>query len=215
MAKKSSLYKTLPFDLVAIGQAFGIVQKQNCSHLDTWLAAEYELNVVEQTVLTDLHTDVSQTSGAMNEEELKARLVGLLFYAARIDVPNKIRVFYERPISAIIDGYNLGVICDCMVATPMFSLPVQPYFFLQEFKKAKGEKKDPEAQMLMAMLISQHLNNDNKPVYGGYLIGDVCHFTTLIGKDYCVSRPFYAGRKDDLFKMASILRKLQDLILNR
>jgi hypothetical protein len=145
MAKKSSIYKTLPFDLVAIGQTFGIVQQEKCIHLDTWLSADYELNIVEQTVLNDLHNDVSQTSGAMNDAELKARLVGLLFYAARIDVPNKIRVFYERPISAIIDGYNLGVICDCMVATPMFSLPVQPYFFLQEFKKAKGKKKRPRS----------------------------------------------------------------------
>lgn len=68
MAKKSSIYKTLPFDLVAIGQAFGIVQQEKCTHLDNWLSADYELNIVEQTVLNDLHADVSQTSDAMNEE---------------------------------------------------------------------------------------------------------------------------------------------------
>jgi hypothetical protein len=47
MAKKSGIYKTLPFDLVAIGQAFGIVQQKKCIYLEDWLSAHYELNIVE------------------------------------------------------------------------------------------------------------------------------------------------------------------------
>jgi hypothetical protein len=94
----------------------------------------------------------------MNEEDIKARLVGLLFFAAQIDLPGEIRLFYERGIAATVRGYSLSVVTDCLVATPKFNLPTKPYFFLQAFKKAKGEKKDPEAQMLTAMDIANVFN---------------------------------------------------------
>ena len=60
--------------------------------------------------------------------------------------------------------------------------PKSPYFFLQAFKKAKGEKNDPEGQMLQAMLIAQEKNNNQKPVYDGFLIGPNWRFATLHGK---------------------------------
>ena len=84
-----------------------------------------------------------------------------------------------------------------------------------KFKKAKGEKKDPEAQMLIAMLIAQQKNNDNKPIFGGYLLGTGWHFTTLVGKDYCISRRFEATEKHNLLKIVYILRRLKEFILQR
>ncbi len=96
-----------------------------------------------------------------------------------------------------------------------FNAPQQPYFFLQEFKKGKGEKSDPEAQMLMAMLIAQHKNNGNKPIYGGYLVGRNWYFTTLIGTNYCISRQFDATIQSELFQIAYILRHLKTMILSR
>jgi hypothetical protein len=116
-------------------------------------------------------------------------------------------------LSAEVNGHRLSVITDCMVATPLKSQPTKPYFFLQEFKKAKGEKKDPEAQMLTAMLIAQHQNEDNQPIYGGYMIGTGWHFATLIEKDYCVSEKFETTKKEDLRQVIFILRKLKDLIV--
>lgn len=205
----------LEHDLVELMTTFGINDASDCQHLKAWLAATYELNVLEQQILEDLYADIEVSGEYMNEEELKTRMVGLLFYAARIDVPNQIRVFYERPLSAIIDGKSLHVITDCMVAMPFKSAPRVPYFFLQEFKKAKGDKRDPEAQMLSAMLISQVKNNDGKPIYGGYMIGTGFHFSTLIGKNYCVSKRLEATEKNNLFQIVFILRKLKELILNR
>jgi hypothetical protein len=102
-----------------------------------------------------------------------------------------------------------------MVATPVVNTPKKPFFFLQEFKRKKGDKKDPEAQMLIAMLIAQHENNDNQPVYGGFVIGTSWQFTTLVGKHYCVSSVYEATKKEDLLQIVYILRKLQQLILDR
>jgi hypothetical protein len=45
---------------------------------------------------------------------------------------NKIKVFYKRPLSATVNDYQLAVITDCLVATPLpFNTPDTPYFFLQ------------------------------------------------------------------------------------
>lgn len=205
----------LEHNLVELMTTFNIVDAQYCEHLNEWIAAQYELDHVEQKILEDLYEDIKVSGEYMNEEELKARMIGLIFYASKIDVPNKIRVFYERPLSATVENHHLNVIADCMVATSLKSSPRVPYFFLQEFKKAKGEKKDPEAQMLSAMLIAQHKNNDQKPLYGAYMIGTSFHFATLIDKNYCISEKFDAVKKEELFKIVFILRNLKNLILNR
>ncbi len=205
----------LEHDLVELMTTFSINDTSTCQHLNEWMSAKYELNAFENQILDDLSKDIKISGEYMNEEELKTRMVGLIFYAAKIDMPNKIRVFYERPLSATIENHHLHVITDCMVATPVRSSPRLPYFFLQEFKKAKGEKRDPEAQMLSAMLIAQKINDDGKPIYGAYMIGTCFHFTTLIGKDYCISEKYDSVYKDHLFQIVFILRKLKELILNR
>ena len=135
---------------------------------------------------------------------------------ADIAVKNKIKVFYERPLSANIKGYSLSVIVDCMVATPLiFNSPKLPYFFLQEFKKGKSEKKDPEAQMLSAMLIAQEKNKDDKPIYGGFLVSSNWRYATLVGQNYCLSHQLDASNKKDLLQIVCVLRKLKEIILNQ
>ena len=202
------------FDLDLIAEVFDIQRKDTCQQLRNWLSASYELNQDEQKIFDRIAADMEEDGDYWNEEELKIQAVGFLFYIANIKVKGQIKVFYERAMAATINGYQLAVVSDCMVATPRsFSTPKHPYFFLQEFKKGKGEKKDPEAQMLSAMLIAQHLNSDNKPVYGGYLVGSAWRFTTLIRNEYTVSRRFNADQRNDLLQIVFVLRKLKELIL--
>jgi hypothetical protein len=205
----------LEYDLVELMTTFNVIDASICNHLSDWMSAKFELDMFENKVLEDLYADIEISGEYMNEEELKARMVGLIFYASKLDVPNKIRVFYERPLTAKIGEHTLHVVADCMVATPFKSSPRVPYFFLQEYKKAKGEKRDPEAQMLSAMLIAQEKNKDGKPIYGGYMIGTGFHFSTLVDKNYCVSKRLEATEKSNLFQIVFILRKLRELILER
>ena len=65
------------------------------------------------------------------------------------------------------------------------------------------------------MLIAQAKNNDQKPIYGGYLFGTVWNFATLMGNQYCISREYNATRRDDLLQIINILRKIKDLIQER
>jgi hypothetical protein len=212
--------KNLGFDLNEIAEAFDIESIDDCVDMKKWLDASYTLSPLETQIINDLYDEISTFGDYMNEEELKTKMVGLLFYVAKIEIPKKVKVFYERPLSGIVNNISLSVICDCIVATPSISAPKKPYFFLQELKKARGENRndepfDSEGQMLVAMLIAQQKNNDGQVIYGGYLIGTGWHFTTLIENKYCVSRKYEATNKQDLLSIVFILRKLKELIVQR
>ncbi|TAE23376.1 MAG: hypothetical protein EAZ91_22180 [Cytophagales bacterium] len=203
------------YDPADVSVAFGLTVNKNCTLLQDWLNTSSELSVFEQSLFDLLHKDALEDGGYLNEEELKIKVIGTLFRIADVEVKEKIKVFYERPLSATVRGRKVAVITDCLLATPLpFNKPTHPYFFLQEFKKKRGEKNDPEGQLMTAMLIAQEKNADGRPLYGGYLFGTVWNFATLVGNDYCVSREYNITRRDDLLQMVFIIRKLKELILN-
>lgn len=207
--------KRLPFDLSIIAETFKLERSCKCEHLEKWINQSYEFTESEEKLLNEVHAEMVESSDYLNEEEIKIRLIAPLFQIANIDEENKVRVFYERSLSAEIDEYQLSVICDCMVASStIFKTPTHPYFFLQEFKKAKGEKRDPEAQMLVAMLAAQKANNDGQTIYGGFLIGSIWRLATLVNNSYCTSRQLSATNKEDLKQIVSTLRHLKALVLN-
>ncbi|TAE31480.1 MAG: hypothetical protein EAZ91_07815 [Cytophagales bacterium] len=204
------------YDLGLIVKTFDLQVVRESEILQNWLSATYGLDSVEQANMDALFIEAEEDGGYWNEEELKINFVGAVFRLAKVNVKDRIKVFYERPLSAEVQGHSLAVIADCLVATPLpFNTPSNPYFFLQEFKKRKGDKHDPEAQMLTAMLIAQEINKDNKPVYGGYLIGQNWNFTVLDGHTYCQSRQYDATRREDLHNIVYALRKLKEMLLMR
>ena len=143
--------KKIAIDTDSLLEAFDIVKDSeiHCKDLEKWLAATGELTSLQITLLEDIHHRSIDYINGWNEEELKMKLLSLLFYIADIDERGKIAVFFGRPLKATINNYKLSVICDCLVATPKgLTTPKHPYFFLQEFKKEKGDSQDPEAQML-------------------------------------------------------------------
>jgi hypothetical protein len=213
---EEKVVKNFGYDLSLLVDAFNIKVERSNAVLTEWLATEYQFNEFEQHNFEDLLSDAEEDGGYWNEEELKINFVGAAFRLAKINTRDRIKVFYERPIAAKVGEHDLSVIADCLVATPLpFNTPKHPYFFLQEFKKRRGDKHDPEAQMLVAMLIAQEINKDNKPIYGGYLIGQNWNFAILDQNTYCQTRQLDSTRRDDLLKIIFMLRKLKDLILNR
>jgi hypothetical protein len=206
----------LQYNLGLLAEAFDLNVVSDCQHLREWLDYSFTLDEFEERSLTYLHEQVKIDGKYWNEEELKIRFIGGLFTIANIDTPNRIKVFYERPLAASIQNHHLAVVTDCLVATPLkFNTPSKPYFFLQEYKKGRGEAKDPEAQMLLAMLIAQEKNQDGQPLYGSYVIGNNLHFATLMGKDYCTSPQYDATDKNDLLQIVFTLRNLKNIILQQ
>jgi hypothetical protein len=204
------------FTLGKLAATFGIERVISCDHLTNWLNAHSELTTIQESIFDDIYAKSLEEGNYWNEEELKIEMISFIFYLANINVPRQVKVFYERPLTATIQGYDLNVTADCFVAKPLqFNEPSTPYYFLQEYKKGRGESKDPEAQMLTAMLIAQELNQDGKVLYGSYLFGSRWRFCTLNGLNYCQSREYNADERADLLQIIFILRKLKELILNR
>jgi hypothetical protein len=94
------------------------------------------------------------------------------------------------------------------------ALPQKPYFFMQEFKKSKGDKQDPEGQMLAAMIAAQHLNKNGKTMYGSYVVGRDWFFSVLQDKQYAKSKSYQLTEPQELRQVILTLRKLKQIILN-
>jgi hypothetical protein len=207
---KIAIQTDVLIDAYQLTKAFG------SPFLENWLQAKGELNEMQSQLLTTIYSKSLDRMGGWNEEELKMKLISILFFIADFEEDGKITTFYERTLNEIVGEHTIHVVCDCLIASPLgLTTPKNPYFFLQEFKKQKGDSNDPEGQMLAAMLAAQHLNNDGKPIYGSWLTGSIWIFTILEGKNYYFSNAFDATNKADLLQIVFILRKLKDLILSR
>jgi hypothetical protein len=203
-------------DINTLLDVFGVDVQTSHPVLDKWLESTVELSAEKANLLENCRLIFLKQGDEWNEEELKLKFIGFLFFIANVEVDKRIQTFFERPLALEINDIALSVITDCMIATPKGKgVPKSPYFFLQEFKKQKGDKHDPEGQMFAAMLIAQQLNQDNQPVFGAWLVGNQWRFTLLDEKIYAYSRYFDASDKEDLLKIIAIIHALKDLILNR
>lgn len=89
--------------------------------------------------------------------------------------------------------------------------PVKPYFLLHEYKQEQGSKSDARAQLLAAMLAAQALNQDNKPVFGVYLVAASWRFVVLYEKEYAVYR-LDATKKEDILQIFCMLQWIKQWI---
>jgi hypothetical protein len=205
----------LKSDIEDVLDAFALNRNTECELLDKWLSVPYEFDDADKTLLEKKRKQLIDEGEFWNEEELKMRFLAFLLEIADIDEKGKIKVFFERPMYAIVNGYELNVICDAMVATPKgIGKPKKPYFFLQEFKKQKNSA-DAEGQMLMAMRIAQFENDNTNPVYGCWIQGRNWVFTTLHQNNYCISKQLDAEDKDDLKTIMCALKELKVIILKQ
>ena len=187
--------------------------------MENWIAATGELTANQVAILDDVHRQSFRKVGGWNEEEVKMKLISFLFYIADFEEEGKISTFFERDLSADIDNKRLSVTYDCLVVSPLgLSSPKLPYFFLQvapSRPSPKGKENfirkqnDPEGQMLAAMFIAQHQNNDQKPVYGAWITGSFWEFAILQDKNYYSSYTFNSVERKDLLQIVFILRKLR------
>lgn len=218
MAKIKSVLEKLPLNTDVIIDAYGLKKILNGTIIDNWLSATGTLNAFENQLLELIYKKSFDRMGGWNEEELKMKLISHIFLIADFEVENEISTFYERILAQDVGAYHIHVKCDCLLAKPLgLTTPQSPYFFLQEFKKGKGDSYDPEGQMLAAMLVAQKLNQGHeqtaaRPIYGAWLTGSIWYFTVLENQNYYFSQALDATQKDQLLQIIFILRKLKELI---
>jgi hypothetical protein len=207
-------YKSIELLEPILIETFGLERVfQPTSLLTEWLSADGEINAMDAWLLEESCAKLLENADSWNEEELKMQFISFMIFLARYDKP--IRTYYDREISAEINGIHVSSKVDMMLSKGIGELIKTPYFFLHEYKREKKYSGDPVGQMLGGMLIGQAKNNDEKPIYGCYVQGRNWYFSLLDGKKYVVSKGFDSSEMDEAKQIIYILRKLKVMIDER
>jgi hypothetical protein len=194
--------------------ALGLNRISQCNELTQWLDVKQntnEITAAESQQLDKLMVRLHENIEFWNEEELK-----MLFISGLIELANynekHYRIYFDKEIQAQIGDILLKSKADMMLAKGVGQILQTPYFCFHEYKKEVRHSGDPIGQLLSAMLIAQHTNQNQKPVYGAYIIGRNWFFVVLHHKNYCISNAYNATETDDLHAILLILRKLKTII---
>ena len=181
-----------------------------------------DLNVGEQYSFDKTFTKVEQNITGWNEEDLKIKFIGPVLELGHISDEGGVIGYFDKTISAVVDGIKLVVKSDFMLAKGLLDVFETPYFhflqvesFGQEYKPYKNPSGDSMAQLLEAFLIAQEKNQNGKPLYGVDIMGKNWQFVTMEGREYCISKSLDVTDKDELLKIISILRKFRYILETR
>ena len=155
--------------LTELDKAFGLKQIWECQLMAQWENQEIEVNDFERTTLINLQKSLIRGGRAWNEVELENKFISPVIMTANID-DEQIGYFLERYLSATVGNYELSGIVDGMIATG-FRDPDIPLFCLHEYKRSVDNQGSPDAQVLAAMLVAREKNNNQKPIYGVFVVG--------------------------------------------
>lgn len=196
-----------------IDETFETKQVRTLQSIEELIKFEYKIDEVEKKFLDRISDTYKYLGGeSWNEAELESKVVTPLIVYAQID-NEEFTYFLERNLSATLEEYELVGRVDGMIATG-FRNPKKPFFCLSEYKKAQDPEGDPQAQALIAMLVAQHHNNDNLPIYGSYIVGRQWVFMALEGKKYTFSDA-YTVDNEDIYDVFRILKSLKSTLLKR
>jgi hypothetical protein len=170
----------------------------------------HEPSLLAQELLQTLRQELIDSVDEWNEDELKfkfiAPLISLIGYTTE-----HFRAFTQRTLKAVINGIELSGRVDFVIATGK-SKPMQPFFFLHEYKKEHGSESNPRAQLLVEMLAARELNAIEYPLYGCYVVGRNWFFLVLEDSVYAESKQFAASDEDDMLRIFSALKEAKVII---
>ena len=181
-----------------------------------WLDVEIlTLDMVEQTIFDRKLFEAQEQLAGWSEEDLKMKFIAAIIDLGYLVGGNGIVTYFDKTISATVEGTKLKVKSDFMVAKGILDVFSHPYFHFQEYKPNKNPTGDSMAQLLEAFLIAQQKNKNTKPLYGIEVVGKHWTFITMEGKEYCTSGSYDSLKKDDLLKIIAILRKFKHILFTR
>lgn len=189
-----------------IDDAFGLRQVRRLPILEELLAYKYEADDYERRYLSSLSENYLSLGGdSWNEAELENKMISPVIVFSEI-ANQKYSYFLERDLSMTVEDFDLSGRVDGMIATG-FRNPKTPFFCMSEYKRQTDPDGDPQGQSLIAMLVAQQLNGNQKPIFGSYVIGRNWCFMALVGKEYAISKDFSCV-DDEIFDILRILKSL-------
>ena len=185
--------------------------------LKEWLdVTPPEFTAFETELFTKKLKEAQNKLIGWSEEDLKMKFISDIIKLGYLEDGNGIVTFFDKQISATVEGTLLTVKADFMMARGLLNVLKNPYFHFQEYKPQINPKGEPMAQLLEAFMIAQVKNKTKKmPLYGVETIGKQWNFVIMEDKEYCISKSFDCTDKDDLLKIIAMLRKFRWILETR
>jgi hypothetical protein len=206
--------------LTDLDKRFGLRWSRPLPQLNEWLdmAAAIELSDYEIATCQNLRNLLDLNVFYWREQDLSLHFIGPIFSLINFTEPYRYNLFAQRFIQATIPTIN-GERIELMgkpdeILASGYGEPEMPFFAFNEFKKEVQFKGDPAGQVLSAMLVGQHLNDHDDPIYGCYVLGRDWYFVVLTGKMYHISKGF-DGTTDDVFGICRMLKALKEIVKKR
>jgi hypothetical protein len=194
---------------------FDLIKCEELPLLAEWLDTE-KLNFLpfEQDFFEKFLKISKKGADSWNEETLKMRFISPLLSVLVQFEDDKCRyeTFFDKEISATVEGIYLQTETDFMIAKGLGDIAQTPYFHFQEYKRSRKSPPEPMAQLLEAFLIAQEKNKNGKPLYGLSIVGRIWQFVVMEGKQYGVSKAYDGTNREDLLKIIAVLRKFKVIL---
>jgi hypothetical protein len=214
MARKIKQYSEA--ELIKLFDLRRLIGNQAHPLLTEWLTiSDIALSNNEQETFEDILKDAVRNIHNWYEEDLKMRVIAFVLKLGHLNDTDRYHPYFERMIVATIEEHYLKIKTDFMIAKGILNVPEVPYFHFQEYKRQTDPNGDPIGQLLEAMLIAQALNQNDKPVYGCYVIGKLWNFVVLKEKTYCISESYDCTKPDNLLQIIAVLRRFKEILETR
>lgn len=175
-----------------------------------WAAFDYVWQVNEKEKLHRLIQQHQLYLKSYTEASLQIKFLGIIYHLVNF-TQTTFQDFYHAYFKAEFKELILAGYPDMMVAKGDL-FPELPYFFIQEFKPSKPDK-EPEYQVLAAMIAALQLNQTNE-LWGGYITGAIWNFMIVrkIGEqqyEYTVSKSLDSLDEEDLQQIFVMLQAVK------
>ncbi len=215
MAKQNKVKAYQEAELIKMFGLTRIAGNDEHPLMQEWTTCTATFNQGEQYIFDLITRDLIRKIVGWNEEMLKMNFIAFVLELGHLGETERYKTYYENTIEATVQNYFLKVKADMVIAKGILEIAETPYFYFQEYKKVKDPKGDVTGQLLEAFLIAQEKNKNERPIYGCTVFGREWEFYILMGKDFCVSRPYLCTTNSDLIQIIAILRKFKEILETR
>lgn len=206
MAKKNTNKSFKDWTYEEVNEAFGLVRIFTHKLFDFFYQIDFTKTESNAALIENLRSLAFKYGDSWNEDEYKFLFISPFIGLANFTSDNY-KIFTQRQLSVKYE--NDTKITDGLVEFMLakgIQQPKKPHLFLHEYKPEKRRDNDPLGQLLIGMVAAQKINQDEKPIYGIYVVGRYWYFVILENQQYVVSNSFNATDKEDIFRLFAILQ---------
>jgi hypothetical protein len=213
MAKQKNFRTFEQWHELDIQRLLHVRPNQESELLKDWRTVSGDISEKWAFVVEYARQELFQFYNSWNEYELFAKFIAPILTSIEFK-GEYFNLFHNRPLRGEVKGHKVHGIVDGLVTTGSYE-PINPYFFIHEYKRMKQSEADPLGQLLIAMLAARELNQDGKPLYGCFIIGKMWQFVLLDGDTYAQTQGYDATDPGELRTIWLILDKTKEIIIQR